>query len=189
MGLREYSRYRGVTLGAVQKAISSGRITKTPEGKIDPAAADRDWARNTDPTQQRETNGREGPAKRARKNIPPPDDHPEEATEAGGSMAAGGAAGTAPPLAASKAIEAYYKARDAKVLHEERVGRLVNADQVRIEAFNRARLLRDTILNVPARISALLAAEADPAQVERMLVEELRRALTEAATTGQVASG
>jgi hypothetical protein len=58
LGLRAYARHRGTlglvgqTLGAVQKAIESGRIS-TIEGKIDPAVADIQWAQHTDPDQQR----------------------------------------------------------------------------------------------------------------------------------------
>ncbi len=47
MSLREYARHRGVALSAVQKAIASGRIATLADGRIDPAAADAAWARNT----------------------------------------------------------------------------------------------------------------------------------------------
>ena len=51
MSQRAYARHRGVTLAAVQKAIKSARIS-TIDGKIDPAVADIQWARNTNATQQ-----------------------------------------------------------------------------------------------------------------------------------------
>jgi hypothetical protein len=47
MSLRAYARHRGVSLPAVRKAIQSGRITTTPEGKIIPSRADAEWRRNT----------------------------------------------------------------------------------------------------------------------------------------------
>jgi hypothetical protein len=43
---REYAKRRGVRHSAVQKAIASGRI-HTVQGRIDPDAADREWAANT----------------------------------------------------------------------------------------------------------------------------------------------
>lgn len=52
VSLRAYARHRGVSLKAVQKAIESGRITKTPDGKINPEQADAEWARNTAPHQR-----------------------------------------------------------------------------------------------------------------------------------------
>ncbi len=44
---REYARRRGVRHSAVQRAIAEGRITTLPDGRIDPALADRQWAENT----------------------------------------------------------------------------------------------------------------------------------------------
>ena len=44
---REYARRRGVRHSAVQRAISEGRITTLPDGRIDPAMADRQWSENT----------------------------------------------------------------------------------------------------------------------------------------------
>ena len=48
MGYREYARHRGVSLGAVQKALRAGRISANEEKKIDSAVADREWDVNTD---------------------------------------------------------------------------------------------------------------------------------------------
>ena len=49
MSQRQYAQHRGVRLSTVQKALKSGRIGKTSNGKIDPARADADWERNTAP--------------------------------------------------------------------------------------------------------------------------------------------
>src|ERR1051326_7764278 len=49
VSLRAYARHRGVSLGAVQKAIKAGRIQKTSSGQIDVEAADAQWERNTAP--------------------------------------------------------------------------------------------------------------------------------------------
>ncbi|HXS98630.1 MAG TPA: hypothetical protein VN736_28735 [Candidatus Limnocylindrales bacterium] len=54
MGLREYSRHRGCSLAAVQKAIASGRIRKTEDSRIDSEEADKAWAANSDPAKQRQ---------------------------------------------------------------------------------------------------------------------------------------
>lgn len=47
MSLRAYAKLRGVTHGAVQKAIDSGRITALPDGSIDPDIANKEWEENT----------------------------------------------------------------------------------------------------------------------------------------------
>lgn len=44
---------RGVRLNAVQTAISSGRIHKTADGKIDVDEANKEWFMNTDPAKSR----------------------------------------------------------------------------------------------------------------------------------------
>ena len=55
ISLREYSRRRNVTLGAVQKAIASGRVTavrRDDKGRlvaIDAELATQQWSTNTDP--------------------------------------------------------------------------------------------------------------------------------------------
>lgn len=53
MSLRQYANHRGVALRAVQKAIETGRIQTVKGGKIDQAAADIAWDRNSDPAKQR----------------------------------------------------------------------------------------------------------------------------------------
>lgn len=42
----EYARYRGVSAGAVGNAIRRGKITPTPDGRINPITADAEWAYN-----------------------------------------------------------------------------------------------------------------------------------------------
>lgn len=44
-----FAKRKGVTRGAVQKALKRGRITRDDEGKIDTAAADREWEENANP--------------------------------------------------------------------------------------------------------------------------------------------
>jgi hypothetical protein len=58
-------------------------------------------------------------------------------------------------------------------------GRYVDADDVKATAFNKARVVRDGLLNIPDRLSAVLAAESDPAKVHELLAAEIRNALEE----------
>jgi hypothetical protein len=46
---RSYAKHKGVSESAVRKAIKSGRLKPLPDGTIDPALADLQWARNTNP--------------------------------------------------------------------------------------------------------------------------------------------
>jgi hypothetical protein len=82
--------------------------------------------------------------------------------------------GGAPSYATSRAIREAYTARLAKITYEERSKLLIDASRVQAEAFRRSRGARDALLAVPGRLSAILAAETDPAVVEARLNEELR---------------
>jgi len=164
VSLRAYAKHRGVTLKAVQKAIQSGRIRTTSDGKIDVDQADADWVRNTGPRQA--TIATSSPAPR-RAQTPAETPRPEPA-----------AAG---PLdyARARAVRENYLARLAKIEFEERSGKLVNRDEVQVAAFNKFRTFRDGMLNIPDRVAAVLAAESDPARVHEILATEIRKALLE----------
>ena len=58
-------------------------------------------------------------------------------------------------------------------------GKYIDADTVKTAAFNKARVVRDGLLNIPDRLSAVLAAETDPARVHELLAAEIRTALEE----------
>jgi 5-methylcytosine-specific restriction endonuclease McrA len=52
---RAYAKHRGVSHAAVYMAVREGRISTAPDGRIDPVAADRDWARSTRPVRRAKT--------------------------------------------------------------------------------------------------------------------------------------
>jgi hypothetical protein len=116
----------------VEKAVKQGRI-RTVDGKIDVEQADRDWNRNSSPVNKPE------PAPRAAASAEP--------------LVAG------PSFAQSRAVREAYEARLAKLTWEERIKKLINADEVRVSAYNFSRMIRDRILNVPDRVVGAVLAE------------------------------
>lgn len=163
---RAYARHRGVTLQAVQKAIKAGRISVTPEGNIDPVAADADWERNTSPRPSQAGSQHrlpQAPAPQPRAAAAQPAFEPGPAME----------------FARARAVRETYRARTDKINFEARTGALVSADEVKIAAYARFRQFRDRMLNIPDRLSAELAAESEAARVHEMLSGEIRIALTE----------
>jgi len=158
MSLRQYARHRGVALSAVQKAIKSKRIVKLADGRIDSDEADAGWKRNTKVY---------APAVTRR---PEPDE--DENSPFGASQ-----------YTKARAVREHYQARLAKIDYEERVGKLVSRDEVQVAAFNKFRQFRDHILNIPDRVAAMLAAEADTAKCYEILTTEIRRALNDFADT------
>jgi hypothetical protein len=48
--IAQYAKHRRVSRAAVYKALNERRITREPDGTIDPVKADRMWQANTMPT-------------------------------------------------------------------------------------------------------------------------------------------
>lgn len=184
MGLsrRAYARHRGVAENAVRAAIASGRITLEPDGTIDPAKADAEWAARTDPSQQRGRHAR------------PREDRKEDRADDGKAV----------PRAAVDAVQktlresgekpegdvTFLRARTANevIKAQERSVRLAKirgelVDRARAVAtiFGLARRERDAWTQWPARVAALMAAElqVDPHQMETVLEKHVRRHLAE----------
>ncbi|WP_241893383.1 hypothetical protein [Magnetofaba australis] len=155
---------------AVRKAIKAGRIPQEPDGTIDPAKADAAWDRNTNPAQKREPSANPGTQQR----FAPPANQPQRFAPPAQPPKQG-----APDYQTSRAIREAYSARLVKLDFEERSEQLVSADEVRVEAFNLARRVRDRLMNIPHRMGAMLAAETDADAIERLIESELRTALEE----------
>ena len=175
MGYREYARHRGVSLGAVQKALRDGRITANEEKKIDSAVADRDWAINTDASRIA-VSAIEVARSLAQKEI-------SFAAPAGGevdkpaSEELTGSDNNASRYRESRASREFYVAAKQKVEYEQLLGQLINVDEAKRIAFTSFRAIRDSVLNVAARIKDQLAAETDPHVCEELLERELSAAL------------
>jgi hypothetical protein len=59
------------------------------------------------------------------------------------------------------------------------IGRLVSVEEVKKVAFARGRIIRDGLMNIPDRISSLLADENDAAKIHEILSKEIREVLEE----------
>lgn len=153
VSIRGYAKHRGVSHTAVEKAVKQGRI-RTVDGKIDVEQADRDWNRNSSPV-----------------NTP---ERPPRAAATPEPLVAG------PSFAQSRAVREAYEARLAKLTWEERIKKLINADEMRVAAYNVSRMTRDRLLNVPDRVvGAILAdvrAALTAAGVDLALIEGLNMA-------------
>lgn len=79
----------------------------------------------------------------------------------------------------SKAASETYKARILKLDYEKKKGELISIDEVKKQAFDVGRILRNAFLNIPPKISAELAVETNPRKVEAILDDEIRRAIKE----------
>ncbi len=62
---------------------------------------------------------------------------------------------------------------------KEKLGELISMVEVNRVFYAKAKAVRDGILNVPDRISALLASVNDPVEIHKILSKELRQVLEE----------
>lgn len=162
--LTAYAKTKGVSTEAVSKAVRVGRLSRSvvfdAKGKprVIPALADQEWTANTDSAQQRV------PAvPPPRPAAPEPEPGPPEQKTA--------------TFQQARTMREAYMARLAKLEFDEKAGQLVRADAVKNEAFKVARVVRDSLLNIPDRIAAELANETNQFKVHQRLTHEIRRAL------------
>lgn len=201
--LREFARRRDVALSAVQKAITSGRVTavrRNAKGHltaIEFVQASAQWDANTDPTEAAkngkflgvETSGISPPPR----GEPPLDEsalnvaqgsHASQNTgvaDAGESPAGAGSSPDKDPHGyyAARASRERINAAQQQLDYSKALGLLVSSAEVKQLSSRRYRAIRDRILNIPDRVAAILAAEREPAQVHTILTAELKRVLHE----------
>ncbi|TSE28135.1 hypothetical protein Tther_02335 [Tepidimonas thermarum] len=165
VSIRAYAQHRGVSHEAVRKAIAAGRITLEPGGTIDPAKADAQWNQRTRVAQ------------------PPVSQATTKATTANAAAQAAGEDALSANYHKARTVREAYAARLAKLEYEERQGKLINADEVKVTVFNLARRLRDRMQQIPRQVSAQIvaavAAKPDPREVEDILDQAIREALIE----------
>lgn len=162
ISIRAYARHRGVSDSAVHKAIRTGRITPEPDGSIDTARADAEWARNTEAV-------RPGTRAKAVKVAVPESEAPAALPTSGTS------------LLQARTVNEVVKAQTNKVRLARLKGELIDRSQAIAHVFKLARAERDAWLNWPARISAQMAARlnVDPHTMHIALETAVREHLQE----------
>lgn len=192
---RAYARHRaqlglvGTTHRAVQKAIEDGRISaalvRDGSGKvlgIDPGKADRLWSEQTTGSANATTEQLSQAA--AKSHAARGNNLSAKGRAALNAPSAGGAAddpplsgGGATSYAQARAIKEAYEARLKKLEYDEKSGKLIPADKVKADCFKAAVVVKEALLNMPARISPELASVSDPFEVERILRQEIHAVL------------
>jgi hypothetical protein len=155
MSIAAFARDRNVDEKAVRKAIASGRI---------PAAC-------------------VGPSSTGRKQV--------IADVAGARLAWDANAAKIPPgpavdgdrqsLSEASRLATMERHRALRIKNDLSEGKVVDVRAAKREAFESARIIRETLLNLPVRLAAELAAETDPAKVFARLDDAIREALGDAA--------
>jgi hypothetical protein len=194
LSIRAYAQHRaargfpGATHTAVRKAIQSGRIRSEPDGTIDPAKADRDWERQTDPAKQRGSEAHVAAAEAAKASLSAPVKKPvpqaaidavhDTLAETGQDPDPSAPGGQITFMRARLATEVLKAQLQKERLKRER-GEVVDRKRATAMVFDLARRERDAWIGWPSRVSANMAAElgVDAHQLEQVLDKHLREHL------------
>ncbi|MFN7225836.1 MAG: hypothetical protein ACK5UY_01100 [Holosporales bacterium] len=141
----EWARHKGFSRQYAAKLIKQGTI-RLIGGKVDAAQAESALAALREPLRQVTS------------------DEPFE----------GGGQSLSTLLLKSRIKTEVERGRLLEAKAKAETGKLVSADEVKIAAFRRARIVRDGMLNLPDRVAAVLAAETDAAKVHAILTKEIR---------------
>lgn len=156
----EYAKYKGWGKPYITKLHQKGLIVEV-DGKIDIAATDKRISEAQDPARDPFRKQVKGSSKAvtAKKPVKASKDTSDLSYHD------------------ARTLRERIKAKKEQVEYDLLIGKLVDSEDVKIAAFNRGRALRDSILNIPDRISPILAAETDTRKVHQILFKELRTAL------------
>lgn len=167
VSVRAYARLKGVSETAIRKHVKSGLLTLQGDKKqIDPVQADKALSVGIDPAQVEAGNAKLATGKAS-----------------GGRKQAGMVS-----LYEARTARANFAARREKIAVErerlelaEKQGKLIDRMLVESAWFEKGRMIRDRMLSIPDRLSALLASISDAARVHELLDSEMRKALNDVA--------
>ena len=145
----EYARYRGIEASGVTRYIASGVIIPTRTGKINRVKADE----SIDHTK------RAGAAKVVR--IAPPESKADS--------------GPLPKLTLMEArtLNEICKAEKSKAELMKLKGQLVDKNEVIEASYNLGRMVKEVFLQIPDRLSAILANESEKKEIHEILKKEI----------------
>jgi hypothetical protein len=177
LSIRAYARHRGVSHVAVMRAIKAGRVPVEADGTIEPVKADAAWQRSTDP----------GRTKSATKRAA--SEHLKPVADAAlGSVREtlkeqGLPAGSNVTFVQARTAHEIAKAHLARLRLQRMKGELVDRARATAMIFRLAREERDSWLNWPARVAALMAADlgVDAHAMQKLVETHVRGHLTELA--------
>jgi hypothetical protein len=160
----EYARQRGVSRQYVGQMVAKG-IIGLSNRKVDTAQADAALAAFREPA-------------RPERRFKP--DAPVQMPAALPSPAPQTHSGDLPTLLLKSRIKSEVeRAKLLEIKARIEAGKYVAVEDVKAAAFNRARVVRDALLNIPERLAAMLASESDERRVHQILATEIRTALEE----------
>lgn len=174
---RQYAAHAGLSRGAIQKARLAGRLVLFEDGSINVAASDTRRAATTDPSKQRPVPG-------ATRLKPVPDAAlsavSDTLRESGLATIPSGGGTT---FLQAKTANEVLKAQERRLRLQKMSNELIDRAGATALVFRLAREERDTWVNWPARVAALVAAEigVEAHPMQKVLETHVRAHLAELA--------
>jgi hypothetical protein len=182
MNQSEYAKHAGLTQPRICQLLRAGKfegaaIKTGGRWNIDPKKADKILKQNISPSKKRQgefgarkTRGKPRPKRRAKPKPATTEEKKRVAKKAGTEKLS---------FFEAELMEKQYKAALKKLEYEKATEVLIESDMVKKAAFDRARMLRDGLLNLKSKISPLLAVEQNAMEIDKMLDKEFRQILGE----------
>jgi hypothetical protein len=176
LSIRAYAKARGVSHVAVLKAAKAGRVPLESDGTIDPAKADAAWQRSTDPG--RTKSKPKAPTEKLRPVGEAALGSVRETLKEQGLPAGGNVT-----FVQARTAHEIAKAHLARLRLQRMKGELVDRARSTALVFRLAREERDSWLNWPARVAALIAADlgVEAHAVQKLIETHVRGHLAELA--------
>jgi phage terminase Nu1 subunit (DNA packaging protein) len=155
----EFAESQGFSRPYVTKLVQQGVIVRDAKGQIDKDTAVAALA------------ARRGPAKSFRRGKTP---HNGDISVLG---SVSGPETLSTMLLKSRIKTEVERGKLAELDRRRREGELVERSEIEGAAFSNARRVRDALMNIPARVASLYAAETDPQKIHQNLEDEIRTVL------------
>lgn len=168
----EYAASKGWSRQYVGKLVQRGRLVLTLDGKVDVEASEQFLAMTSDPSRSN-TNGQVALVAGQIEREP-----------AFPHTSAGALPTAAPDYQKARTRLALAQAEKAETEVRQTNGELVERAVVDEAAFASGRMVRDLLLGLPPKLAPELSAMNDPWDIEKYLMNELRRALEDAERIG-----
>jgi phage terminase Nu1 subunit (DNA packaging protein) len=157
----EFAESQGFSRPYVTKLVQQGVIVRDAKGQIDKDTA------------VAALTSRREPARALRRGRAPK--HGD--ISALGAVGGQGSEALSTMLLKSRIKTEVERGKLAELDRKRREGELVERSDVEEAAFSNARRVRDALMNIPARVASLYAAETDPQKIHQNLEDEIRTVL------------
>lgn len=179
LSARQYAQRIGVSGSYVSRLVRDGKLPTDTEGRIDADEADRILAALREPA--RRANRAALPLASAPVSTPPSVVAPTWPLSPRSDLPSPGSSDLPTLLLRARTKTEVEKGKLLELKAKVEAGRFVDADEVKVAAFNKARVVRDALVNLASRLAPLVAAESDERTCFDLIDREVRQALEELA--------